>query len=102
VQRPPRGGAHGGRFSKNLLHPRIGLERLSFHDANRSQLSHDLGIEGVARLVLNECIQLLVDVKSLAGIVLNAAPLPSMNLFTGGVMRPGWTLPSRSIAMLVP
>ena len=56
VQGPTRGGADGCGLRENLLHPRIGIERLALHDADGRQRTHDLRVERVHRLLLHQRI----------------------------------------------
>jgi len=55
------GVADGDRLGQDLLHAIIGVERLAFLDADCGELSDQLRIESVGRLVLDHRIELLVE-----------------------------------------
>jgi hypothetical protein len=56
VQGSACGRSDGCRIGQDLLHPRIWIEWLALHDAYRGQRPHNLRIEGVRRLLLNQIV----------------------------------------------
>ena len=48
------------RFGQDLLHPRVGRERLALDDADGGQRSHQLGVERGGRFLLHDLVEHLV------------------------------------------
>jgi hypothetical protein len=53
--------ADGRGFGEDLLHPRVGLERLALFDADRGEQTQRLGIHRRIRLLLYDCVDVLVE-----------------------------------------
>jgi len=48
---------------ENLLHARVGRERLSLHDSDSGKLSENLRIRGISRFRLDDPVDLLVELE---------------------------------------
>ena len=53
-QRPRRGVADGGGLVEDATHPLVGVERLALDDAELAEMSDDLHVTGVGRLLLQQ------------------------------------------------
>ena len=56
VEGSARGRSDGRRIGQDLLHPRIGVERLALHDPDGGERPHYLRIEGLCRLLLDDIV----------------------------------------------